>query len=204
MKATRFPCRGSQNFILELIFLKPLQISFLLVCAGVSTFAADHNWSVGQVLDANATRNIVQTGTTFQANTYGTATAFTNGSVSRNYDGSATVNATTQVSGQSTTVGGAQMHHTVFQDNHVLIKGDDYVYAVDDLSLKAVGMPTYGIVGRAIANRKHGCRMVVGDPIRYEQAKNKLFVQDADGKVCKLDIVRQERVVNPESASAAR
>ena len=96
------------------------------------------------------------------------------------------------------------MHHTVFQENHVLIKGDDYVYAVDDLSLKAVGMPAYGIVGRAIANRKHGCRMVVGDPIQYEQAKNKLFVQDADGKVCKLDIVRQERVVNTQSASIAR
>ncbi len=181
--------------------MKPMQVSLLLICVGGALFAADHNWSVGQVLDANATRNIVQTGTTFQAHTFGTATATTNGSVS-NYTGTSTLNATTEASGQSTTLGAEQVHHTVFQDNQIVIRGGEYIYAVDDLSLKAVGIPTQGLLARAIANRKHGCRMVVGDSIQYEQAKNKLFVQDADGKVCKLDIVRQERITAQNAGPA--
>jgi hypothetical protein len=181
------------------ILVNRLKVSFLIICAGSASFAANHNWSTGQVLDANAKRDIVQTGTTFQSSTYGTATATTNGSVA-NSGAISTVNATTEASGQTTTIGGAQAHHTVFQDNRVIIRGGDYLYTVDDLSLKAVGMPTHGLITRAIANRKHGCRMVVGDPIQYEQTKDKLFVQDADGKVCKLDIVRQERIAKAQSS----
>ena len=46
----------------------------------------------------------------------------------------------------------------------------------------------------AIANRKHGCRFIIGDQAKYAQEKNYLYVLDADGKECTLDITRQERV----------
>ncbi len=84
-------------------------------------------------------------------------------------------------------------------DKQIIIQGEHYQYVVDDLTLKAVGLPTRGILDRAVANRKHGCRMVVGDSIQYAPEKGKLFILDADGKECKLDIVRQERI--PGTAS---
>jgi hypothetical protein len=47
---------------------------------------------------------------------------------------------------------------------------------------------------RALANRKHGCRYIVGNAIQYAQEKNILYVRDTDGKEGELDIVRQERL----------
>jgi hypothetical protein len=35
---------------------------------------------------------------------------------------------------------------------------------------------------------------MVNDKIKYAQEKRKLYVMDADGKECKLDILRQERL----------
>jgi hypothetical protein len=49
-------------------------------------------------------------------------------------------------------------------------------------------------VGSAIASlRQHGCRFVIGDSLRYAQEKGKFYAIDADGRECKLAIVRQER-----------
>ena len=64
---------------------------------------------------------------------------------------------------------------------------------VNDPVAKSVGLATHGIVTRSIANRKHGCRFVIGDDVKYVQEKSKLRVLDADTKECVLDIVRQER-----------
>jgi hypothetical protein len=171
--------------------MKALKFSLLLICAVNVVFAADHNWLTGKVLDANAKRDIVQTGSTFHANTFGTGTATTSGSrYNNNY------NAITQASGQSATTGYSRVQHEVFQENQIVIQGVQYLYTVDDLTKKATDFLQQGALARAIANRKHGCRMIIGDPVLYEQAKDKLFVQDADGKVCKMDIVRQERIPN--------
>jgi len=41
--------------------------------------------------------------------------------------------------------------------------------------------------------QKHGRRFIIGDDVKYAQDKRKLYVLDADGKECKLDIIRQER-----------
>lgn len=55
---------------------------------------------------------------------------------------------------------------------------------------------------RVIDRKKHFCRFIVGDDVKYEQKKSKLYVLDADGKQCTLEIVRQERIpqqtVNPQ------
>ncbi len=50
------------------------------------------------------------------------------------------------------------------------------------------------ITSHAIAKRKHGCRFIVGDEVKFWQEKAVLHVVDADGKECKLDILRQERL----------
>ena len=82
--------------------------------------------------------------------------------------------------------------------NRLVIVGDPYAYEVED-SIKRGG-PTQGSegagyqLGRILANRKHGCRFIVGEDIKYSQEKDKLVVLDPDGKECRLDIVRQERV----------
>jgi hypothetical protein len=44
-----------------------------------------------------------------------------------------------------------------------------------------------------IVNRKHGCRFIVGEDIRYSQQKGYLWVLDPDDKECKTEIIRQEK-----------
>jgi hypothetical protein len=83
------------------------------------------------------------------------------------------------------------------QDTQLMIVADDFLYVVDDTVLKGRGL--YGSVGRAVANRKHGCHVIIGDPIKYVEDKAFLIVQDVDGKECRMEIVRQERVM-PTSA----
>jgi hypothetical protein len=70
----------------------------------------------------------------------------------------------------------------------VIVVGDDYVYTVQDSIQKGGGLLT-----RALANRKRGCRFIVGEEIQYAQDKGNLSVLDADGKECKLQIIRQEK-----------
>jgi hypothetical protein len=48
------------------------------------------------------------------------------------------------------------------------------------------------LIRNAIVNRKHGCRFVVGEDIKYVQEKGDLWVLDPDGKECKIPILRQQ------------
>ena len=75
------------------------------------------------------------------------------------------------------------------RDTELLIVGTDYAYVIEDPY--ATSGP---LLRRAITNRKHGCRFIIGEDIKYVQEKGKLVVLDPDGKECKLDIVKQERV----------
>lgn len=81
----------------------------------------------------------------------------------------------------------------VMQDTQLLILGDEYSYVIDDPVSKTTKLPTHHIVTRSIQNIGHGCRFIVGDSVKYSQAKAKLHILDADGKQCTLDILRQER-----------
>jgi len=92
-----------------------------------------------------------------------------------------------------------QVRQMAIQSTQLIILGAEYSYVIDDTVEKAVGLQVQGSLTRAIANRKHGCRYIVGNPIQYAQEKNSLYVRDADGKECKLDIVRQERLQTLEA-----
>jgi hypothetical protein len=53
----------------------------------------------------------------------------------------------------------------------------------------------------ALANRKHGCRFVIGEDIKYAQEKGYLWVLDPDGKECKIPIIRQQVLEKDSSAT---
>jgi len=79
------------------------------------------------------------------------------------------------------------------RDNQVAILSDQFAYIVEDT--RASGRKgLVSVKAHAIANRRHGYRYIVGDDVKYWQEKGVLRVIDTDGKECKTDIVRQERL----------
>jgi hypothetical protein len=170
--------------------LRVVSFALLVTITASSVLAAkkDLSWKTGKVLDSQAAKAYLQTGAT------------TNGSSSTTAVGSATTfNNTTTGSATAHTNSSAEtrIHHMAIQSTELLIVGDEYTYLVNDDVEKAVGPRLQGSLGRAIANRKHGCRYIVGDSIQYAEEKNNLWITDGDGKQCKLDIVRQERLTPP-------
>jgi hypothetical protein len=149
-----------------------------------------HSWKTGKLLDSQSAKTYIQTGASTESAASGTA--FTNGTVTDSGFGNASYSGATM----ATATGNAetQIHSMAIQSTQLMIIGDEYVYVVEDNVEKAVGSALRGSLARAIANRKHGCRYVVGDPIDYAQEKSHLYVRDDDGKECKLDIVRQARL----------
>jgi len=79
------------------------------------------------------------------------------------------------------------IQRTTIRDTDVTIVGTEYMYVAEDSDATTPGTIK-------VLNRKHGCQYIIGEDIRYVQEKSKLLVLDANGKQCKLDIVRQERV----------
>jgi hypothetical protein len=159
--------------------MSPMKLFMILLLFGTCCIGGkDRDWQTGRVLDSQSGRIYVQTGAR--------TTATTNGTVSPDYGAGSTVNASTTAN--------TRVDQTAIQDTQLWIVGKEYGYLVNDSVQKAVGLPTHGIITRSIANRKHGCRFVVGDEIKYSQEKGKLFAIDADGREYKLDIVRQERL----------
>ncbi len=81
------------------------------------------------------------------------------------------------------------------RDTDLMIRGDEYSYVVEDTVMKNGSInPAHKIITRSLTNRKHGCRFVISDDVKYYQDKTTLHVIDADGKECKLDVLRQERL----------
>jgi len=142
-------------------------ILLVLSVAGVPMEAKKGtNWMTGKLLDAHTAKTYVDT----SASTDTTATSST------------------------TSASRTKINTIVIQDTQLLIAGNEYAYLVSDPVAKPVGLATHGIVTRAIMNHGHGCRFVVGNDISYYQKKATLYVIDADGRECKLDILRQERL----------
>jgi hypothetical protein len=133
------------------------------------------DWKTAKVLDSHLARSSVPVGST--TNTSGTATV--TGSES-----SATV------SGQSTS--STRVDFANIRDDQLLVLSDEFAYVVEDTRVSG-GHGLVAITSHAIANRKHGCRFIVGDDVKFWQEKAVLHVIDADGKECKVDILRQER-----------
>jgi hypothetical protein len=132
----------------------------------------ERDWKIGRVADSAVSSREYTRGAT--------TTATTTGTVSPDYGAGSTVNANTTA---TTTV-----RHVEVDTNSLIVVGADYIYTVQDSTQRGGGLLT-----TALANRKHGCRFVVGDEIKYAQDRRKLYVLDADGRECGLDIVRQER-----------
>jgi hypothetical protein len=138
------------------------------------------DWRVGRVVDAASTKSVYVSGST--------TTAEASGTVSPDYGAGSTVTGT----GTAQT----RVHYTHVTDNDIIIVGQDYVFNIED-SVASGGKAAIAL-GHAIANRHHGCRFVVGEDVKYSQEKNKLYVLDADGKECKAEILRQERIQKPQ------
>jgi len=139
------------------------RILTLVLMAAVSAGAADHrDWKTGKVLDSQTAKTFVQTG----ASTQSAATANSNGTATANMFGgttSATYSGTTTATGVSET----QIHTMILQENQLLIVGNEFLFLVNDSVEKGVGIRLNGALGRAIANRKHGCHLIINDPVQY-------------------------------------
>jgi len=168
--------------------LARILIVVFFCCALVQAATKERAWELGRVLDSTSSKTTFQTGATSTTNTTGTSTAHTSGTAMTSGAGTS-LNATTTASSQSQGTTNTVIHHMTVRDTELLIMGADYAYVIEDPY--TVSGP---LLRRAITNRKHGCRFIIGEDIRYVQEKGKLIVLDPDGKECKLDIVKQERV----------
>jgi hypothetical protein len=151
--------------------VKLLTITAAAILFTLTAYAAkdiDRVWKTGTVLDSQSAKTFVETGTSTQAR----ATVTTYG-----FGANATGSSETQI------------NRIAVKDTQLLIVTEEFLYVVQESTVKGAGL-----VGM-IANRKHGCRVIVNDPIRYSQERSALYLMDPDNKVCKMEIVRQERPV---------
>lgn len=79
------------------------------------------------------------------------------------------------------------------RDNDLMLLSDDFAYVIEDTRVSG-RTSLVGLTERAISNRHHGCHFIVGDDVKYWQEKLVLHVVDADGKQCKVEVLRQERL----------
>jgi hypothetical protein len=92
------------------------------------------------------------------------------------------------------TTAATTIHRTAVKTTDLFVVGDRFVYEVEDATVHGGGGGLMGAaIQKAIINRKHGCRFIVGEDIRYAQEKGYLWVLDPDGKECKTEIIRQEK-----------
>ena len=170
------------------IFLGAL---FSLLLLNVPALKADkkseHDWKTGKVLDSRLAKSSVAVGATTNSST----TAVTTGQST-----SSTIGSTTDTTGTALTSGETTSSTTIafanIRDNQLVILGIEFAYIVEDTRVS--GGTVLGAAVQAIKNRKHGCRFIVGDDVKFWQDKAILHVIDADGKECKVDILRQERL----------
>jgi hypothetical protein len=83
-------------------------------------------------------------------------------------------------------------------DTQLMILGDEFAYVIEDTRVSG-STSLLGLAGRAVSNRHHGCRFIVGDDIKYWQERAILHVLDTDGKECKAEVLRQERLKKQDS-----
>jgi hypothetical protein len=148
-----------------------MRITALLLafCAILCAEKKPPEWKIGKVLDSEKAKNTAIVGSSSQT------TGDTNSSSTE------TKTRTVEV-----------------RTTQVLIVGDEYAYVVNDTRNGGGNGGLYSAIGHAVANRKHGCRYIIGDTVRYYQDKGTLHVIDADKKECKTEIMRQERLQQPK------
>jgi hypothetical protein len=88
---------------------------------------------------------------------------------------------------------GAVIPSLTIRETELALVSDQFAYIIIDTRTQVNSNMTTTIV-RAVANRHHGCHYIVGDDIRFYQDKAILHVIDVDGKECKAEVMRQERI----------
>jgi hypothetical protein len=90
------------------------------------------------------------------------------------------VAADSSISSSEYTRGAAGPHHTTNDPHILIIRGDDNIYT---------------------AQERHAwngwCLLIQGEEIRYSQDSRRLYIIDADGYKCRLDILKQEKRPSP-------
>jgi hypothetical protein len=151
--------------------MKRLLLCGLTFSLLISAAKKERDWKTGKVADSTVSSSEYTRGAT--------TTARTTGTVSPDYGAGSTVNANTTA---TTTV-----RHVEVDTNNLIVVGADYIYTAQQSTQHGGGLIT------TLVNLKRSCRFIVGDEIKYDQDKRHLYVVDADGRECKLEIVRQER-----------
>ena len=165
-----------------------MRITTVLLFLACGLAAKDREWKLGKVLDSSSSKTTFATGASINSTSTGSTTAYTTGYITPSASGTS-VDATTTGHSQSQQTSTTVVHHMTIRETELLVLSSDYAYVIED------PFATSGpLLRRAITNRKHGCRFVIGEDIKYVQEKDKLIVLDPDGKECRLDIVKQERV----------
>jgi len=90
------------------------------------------------------------------------------------------VAADSSISSSEYTSGDAKPHQTANDPHILIIQGDDKIYTAEE---------------------RHAwngwCLLIQGEEIKYSQDSRRLYVVDADGYKCKLDILKQELRASP-------
>jgi hypothetical protein len=156
--------------------MKVSSLVIALCLVAVRSQAADHhqerNWESGKLLDSRTSRESVETG------------ASTTGTITDGGPGSSNVTLRTRI------------EHMNIKSTELLLVGKEFAFILNHSTFRTWDGKPGLVMWSAVASLKHGCRFVIGDDVQYSQDKGKLYVVDADGKTCKLDIVRQERLTN--------
>jgi hypothetical protein len=71
---------------------------------------------------------------------------------------------------------------------------DEFAYIINDTRTQGGFSSVSGAIGHAISGRHYGCRFIVDDSVKFYQDKAILHVIDTDGKECKAEVLRQERL----------
>jgi hypothetical protein len=163
-----------------------LMISVCCLVAAAATKQRD--WKTARVLDSSSDLSSYVTGSSTTTNSSGTATGNSTTTTTSPVPGMATSNTmgNATVQGQSTSY--STIHRVTIQSNQLVLAAEGYLYVISDQR-----MTSGPLLRKALANRKHGCRFVVGEDVKYSQDKGDLYILDADEKECKSPILRQEK-----------
>jgi hypothetical protein len=82
---------------------------------------------------------------------------------------------------------------TVKQTRYVII-GGSYRYVVEETNASSDWGPDHALITRRLRRR---CHLIVGDSIQFAEDRTTLRLIDADGRECKLEVLRQERISSP-------
>lgn len=85
------------------------------------------------------------------------------------------------------------LHPFTLESNQLLLQSPDFSYIIRDDRFRGGANPAE-VFTLSIAGRHHGCHFIVGDSIKFYQDRLELVVLDADGKRCKVNVLRQERI----------